>query len=322
MSIFKKKRLVIASAVYWFLLVYILAALVLWFFELQHQSQLMTNYQLQELKHDEAGYFNRVNEIMEEKHRKTIQYVGEGTVFLLVILVGAIFLYRAVRRQIKLQQQQENFMMAITHELKTPIAVTKLNLETLQKYKLEEPKQQKIIQSAIRETDRLNTMANNILVSAQLEGGRYQMSKDDLDLSALTTSTVIDFRTRFPEIHWALQIEPDLAVHGDMLLLQIMINNLIENAIKYSPRDGTISVLLKKENKHAILQVRDEGPGIPGHEKKKVFQKFYRIGNEQTRTTQGTGLGLFLCRQIAADHKAHIAVSDNVPVGANFTVIF
>jgi two-component system, OmpR family, sensor histidine kinase CiaH len=306
----KKNRL--PAALYWFLLVYILAALVLWFVELQHQSQAMTNYKLQELKHDDGAYIKKVGEILEEKHRKTIQYVG----------VGAIFLYRAVMRQIKLQLQQQNFMMAITHELKTPIAVTKLNLETLQKYKLEDSKQQKIIQSALQETNRLNAMTNNILVSAQLEGDRYLLASDELDFSALVNSSVTDFQRRFPESIWNIQIEPEIALRGDVLLLQILVNNLLENAIKYSPRQAHIGVLLNSDANGISLQIKDEGLGVPLHERKKIFQKFYRIGSEETRTTQGTGLGLYLCKKIAADHSATITVSDNVPVGTNFTVVF
>jgi two-component system sensor histidine kinase CiaH len=316
----KKNRL--PTALYWFLLTYILAALILWFVELQRQSQAMTNYKLQELKHDDGAYVSKVGMIMEEKHRKTLQYVGEGTVFLFVIIIGAIFLYRAVMRQIKMQEQQQNFMMAITHELKTPIAVTKLNLETLQKYKLDEPKQQKIIQSALQETNRLNTMTNNILVSAQLESGRYQLAEDELDFSALVNNAVADFRRRFPETIWNINIEPEIALQGDTLLLQIMVNNLLENAIKYSPRQARIGILLKKEPGHISLQVKDEGNGIPVSERKKIFQKFYRLGSEETRTTQGTGLGLYLCKKIATDHNATIMVSDNVPRGTNFTVLF
>ena len=320
MGSIKKNRLL--TSLYWFLLVYILAALVLWFVELQRQSQAMTNYKLQELKHDDAAYLNKVGDIMEEKHRKTIQYVGEGTVFLFVIMVGAIFLYRAAMRHIKLQQQQQNFMMAITHELKTPIAVTKLNLETLQKYKLEDSKQQKIIQSALQETNRLNTMTNNILVSAQLEGDRYQLASDELDFSALVKSAASDFQRRFPESIWNMNIEPEIALQGDVLLLQILVNNLLENAIKYSPRHASISIILNSEEGHISLQIKDEGLGIPLSERKKIFQKFYRIGSEETRTTQGTGLGLYLCKKIADDHDATITVSDNVPTGTNFKVVF
>jgi signal transduction histidine kinase len=106
--------------------------------------------------------------------------------------------------------------------------------------------------------------------------------------------------------------------------LQVLVNNLIENAVKYSPRNSTITVILekKKENGHPVLMVKDEGPGIPANERKKIFQKFYRIGSEETRTTKGTGLGLFISKKIAADHKASLTVSDNSVPGSIFTVVF
>jgi signal transduction histidine kinase len=213
-------------------------------------------------------------------------------------------------------------MMAITHELKTPIAVTRLNLETLQKYKLDEGRQQKIIQSALQETDRLNTLANNILVSAQLESGHYQIAAETVNLSDLILKTVTDFRNRLPDTLWDAQISPQLTVTGDALLLQILVNNLIGNALKYSPKGSVITVILKKDQENIYLKVRDQGSGIPPQEKKRVFQKFYRIGNEETRTTQGTGLGLYLCKKIATDHQATITVADNEPSGSEFTVIF
>ena len=85
------------------------------------------------------------------------------------------------------------------------------------------------------------------------------------------------------------------------MLLQILINNLIENAIKYSSKDSLITAVLKKYKSGIELRIIDEGPGIPDEEKKKIFTKFYRIGNEATRKKQGTGLGLYLCRIIARD---------------------
>ena len=322
MSIFRKKRLLVATIAYWLLLLYILAALIFWFIELESQNQRMTDYKLQELKHDDPDFLTKVNTIRFEEHRKTAQYIGEGSIFLLVILIGAIFLYRAVLRQIRMQEQQQNFMMAITHELKTPIAVTKLNLETLQKFKLEESKYQRIIQTALKETDRLNTMANNILVSAQLEGGRYQMASEELDFSALVANTINDFKNRVPEKKWDVSISPDLSIYGDILLLQILVNNFLENAVKYSPRESTISTSLTREDRQIVLQIKDQGRGIPAAEKRKIFRKFYRIGREETRTAQGTGLGLYLCKKIAADHHARIQVSDNFPAGTNFTIYF
>jgi signal transduction histidine kinase len=143
-----------------------------------------------------------------------------------------------------------------------------------------------------------------------------------VDLSALALHAFHDFRHRFPERKWQEAIWPDCTVSGDPLLLQMLVNNLAENALKYTPKEGSIRIALKKEGSRITLSVKDEGPGIPDNEKKKIFSKFYRTGSEKTRSTQGTGLGLYLCRRIANDHKATIKVSDNSPIGSIFTVVF
>ena len=102
----------------------------------------------------------------------------------------------------------------------------------------------------------------------------------------------------------------------------MLINNLLENAIKYSPKESKIIAALKRYRSGIELQIVDEGPGIPDDEKKKIFSKFYRIGNEATRKTQGTGLGLYLCSKIARDHNADILVTNNTPRGSIFVVTF
>ena len=322
MRFFIKKRLAIATLVYWFLLLYIISALIFWFIELQQQNRKMTSYKIQELRREDPLYQSKTDQIRFEDHNKTSQYIGEGSTFLLLILLGAIFVYRAVRRQFRLQQQQQNFMMAVTHELKTPIAVAKLNLETLQRYQLDETRKQKIIHSALQETDRLNTLANNILISSQLEGGGYSLSREDLDFSALTSQIARDFSSRFTDRKWAVRVEPELTVTGDTLLLQMLVNNLIENAMKYSPKDAEITIALKREGGFVVLRISDQGTGVAESEKKKIFEKFYRVGNEATRSAQGTGLGLYLCKKIAEDHQARITITDNQPRGSVFSVWF
>jgi two-component system, OmpR family, sensor histidine kinase CiaH len=319
---FTKKRLVLASVIYWFLLAYIVAALVFWFTALEKQNRRMATYKISELKKDDPAFPDKYATIIDEKKLKTAQYIGEGTTFLAVILIASIFVYRAVRRQFKLQKQQENFMMAITHELKTPIAIAKLNLETLQKHNLDEAKKQKLLQATLQETNRLNTLASNILVSSQLEGGRYRMAREELDFSSLVQTSVNEFRIRYPDRHWRIDIQPEIDITGDALLLQIMVNNLVENAVKYSSKEAAIECSLHRRNKTVLLQVIDEGPGIPDHEKKKVFEKFYRIGNETTRTTKGTGLGLYLVKKIVQDHRGTIRVTNNLTRGCNFMVSF
>lgn len=326
MAASRKKHLT-PTLSYWFLLTYIIAALIWWFISLQKQSDVIASLELQLLKAqtteiNSVSYQEKVNAIRSEQKRAHTKYISEGATFLLLTLVGAFFVFRSVRRQIQLQHQEKNFMMAITHELKTPIAISKLNLETLQKHKLDESRQQKIISMTLQETERLNTLTNNILVSAQLEGGGYKRSEEELDLSALVTSCFEEFRLRFHDRTLRLQADAEIAIDGDSLLLQILLNNLLENAVKYSPKESIINVRLSRSNGTAKLQVMDEGIGIPNEEKGKIFQKFYRIGSEDTRKTTGTGLGLYLCRIIAAEHNADLKVSDNSPTGSIFTVTF
>jgi two-component system, OmpR family, sensor histidine kinase CiaH len=322
MKRFLKKQLILATVVYWILLLYIIAALVWWFIALQQHNREVTTYQLLELSMEDPQYFEKVQEVKKEEQARSARNIMEGAAFLLLILVGAVFVYRAVRKQFKVSEEQQNFMMAVTHELKTPLAVTKLNLETLLKHKLDEQKQQKLLQMTLEETERLNSLANNILISSQLEGGGYQFSREELDFSSLVEDADSQFCNRFSGYQWQADIEKDVVITGDALLLQIMINNLLENAVKYSPKNSTIAVSLKTEAGGILLSVADEGPGIPEEEKKKIFRRFYRIGNERTRATKGTGLGLYLCKKIAADHKGEIHVRDNQPFGTIFTIRF
>lgn len=319
---FRKRRLAVVTAVYWILLLYIIAALVWWFIELERQNRDMAELKTASLTSGTGAYVSELEKIRDEKRRHTTQYFMEGITFLALIMLGAGYVYRALRRQIKLQQQQQNFMMAVTHELKTPIAIAKLNLETLQKHQLEKEKVDKLIGMTLQETNRLGHLANNILVSSQLEGGRYQISKEEMDLSEFFESTIRDFRARFPDRQWTQNIAPEIDIYGDPLLISILINNLLENAYKYSPKHSTIHLKLQGDHHSATLEVLDEGPGIPDQEKKNIFQQFYRIGNEETRSAKGTGLGLHLCKKIAEDHHARIYVKDNHPKGSNFIIRF
>lgn len=315
-----------ATVIYYMLLFYIIAALVWWFISLEKQ-----NGEIRKLK-EEISFLKQsqspqpgtgsIPYIQQESKRNNAKYVGEGIAFLILIVIGAAFVYRSVKRQLRTQQQQQNFMMAVTHELKTPISVARLNLETLQKYNLDPEKQKKLIRNTIDETARLNFLTNNILIASQLEGGRYESSKDELDLSGLLKDCVQDFRNRFPDRVFKEAIEEDADIKGDPLLLQILINNLLENAIKYSSKTQPVSAILKKYRSGTELNIIDEGPGIPDEEKKKVFNRFYRIGNEATRKKQGTGLGLYLCSIIARAHNADITVTNNEPCGSNFAVVF
>jgi len=322
MSFLKKNRIVVITAVYWVLLVYIVAALLWWFIALNHQNNILTELRLKSLNTNDPHYVIQEGAIVAAQKRKTAQYIGEGAIFFLLIAIGAVFVYRATRRQLKLAKQQQNFMMAVTHELKTPIAVTLLNLETLLKRKLDIEKQERLIGNTIHEANRLNALCNNILLAAQLDGGIYQSEKESIPLSDMLENSTQNFKTRFPQRQLLTKISPAVYIQGQELLLQMLINNLIDNALKYSPKESTITITLKHTNTKVELQVTDEGIGIAAIEKKKIFDKFYRVGDENTRKTKGSGLGLFLCKKIMQDHSGQIIITDNHPSGSIFTAIF
>lgn len=309
------------SYIFWILLVYIVAALIWWFISLEMQNREMTALKLEQLKKDDPQYNQQVTAILNEQKRASLKYIGEGITFLALTLAGAFYVYLSIRKQIELSQLQQNFMMAITHELKTPIATTRLSLETIQRRKLDEAQQQKLIHTALAETNRLNILTNNILLAAQMEEKGFQRENAILNLADVAKAVVQDYRQRFPQRTITIQTV-NSQIQGDELLLQIALSNLIDNALKYSPKENPVHVDVIRQTDTVLLQVSDEGPGISATEKENIFRKFYRIGDENTRKTKGTGLGLYLTRKIIQQHNGHIFVMDNSPHGSIFVLQF
>ncbi|NDC40302.1 MAG: GHKL domain-containing protein [Chitinophagia bacterium] len=266
-----------------------------------------------------ADYNRQYQQLEKELHLRTVQYIGEGCTFLVVIIIGAAVVYSSIRRRIRLSRQQNNFMLSVTHELKSPIAAMKLNLQTLEKHRLEADQRQHLLTRCITEANRLNDLCNNILVTSQLEGGSYRRSWERFDISEMCEEAVAEYGARYP-MRLAEEIDQNLKVNGDKTLLRIVLNNLLENAIKYSGEESHIVVVLRKDNGNAVIQVLDEGPGIAEAEKKKVFDKFYRVGNEESRASKGSGLGLYLVQKIVRQHKGTIVVKNNQPRGSIFEV--
>jgi len=322
----KSKKFRSIFILYWFLLAYILAALIWWFIALNRQNHQMAKYETEQLKPTDTDYQSKLDEINSLESRKTAQYLGEGVTFFLLIVAGAVFVFRAVRRELRISEQQQNFMIAITHELKTPISVAKLNLETMQKRKLDEQQQQRLIQTTLEETNRLDALCNNMLLSSQIEAGGYMITNEETNISELIGKCVQDFITRYPQQKIEASIVPDIFINGDRLLLQMLANNLIDNAIKYGTKELPVIVVLSEEKNaqhpagKIIFQVKDRGKGIATGERDKIFNKFYRVGNAATKVAKGTGLGLYLSKKIAKQHNANISVTDNNPSGAIFTV--
>lgn len=319
-SLFDRIPLKIIIYVYWLLLIYLIAALGWWYYELDQQNDQMLAYQ-QEQIHKGFGGDITLDEAQDAHDRNAKQFVGEGMTFLIFTVLGAIFVYGAVRRQIRYHLQQKNFMLAVTHELKTPIAVTKLSLETMKRHQLSEEKQQKLLGDAINETERLDMLCNNILLSSQMESGGYQSNKQDFNCSNLIHLAVGSFEKRYPNRKFKVDIPDGIHAFGEEFLIRLVVNNLIENAIKYTPTYTPISVALVEIGDSIMISVADLGNGIADHDKSKVFEKFFRLEDEQIRKTKGTGLGLYLSAKIIDDHKGELSVTDNTPNGCIFKIV-
>lgn len=263
------------------------------------------------------------NELNEKLHKRWVMISGEGIVFIGVLLLGIFQIRKTFKREEELSQQQQNFLLSVTHELKSPIASTKLQLQTLQKHELNREKQKEILANAINDTDRLNNLVENMLLAAKIENSVYLLHKEKYNLSEYITEgmnqTIQSFQYKQKV---ELNIEPNIYMDIDRTNFPSIILNLFENAVKYSPEDSTIVLSLKKQNQKIILSVADQGIGITDKEKGTIFQRFYRSGNEETRKTKGTGLGLYIVDYLVKQHNGTITVKNNTPKGSIFEIIF
>lgn len=313
---------------YAFLFVYIIAAIVFWGYSLRKQNELFYILEIEKLElkikdRNSPEYKIESAKIKDKRNRKIKQYWGEEATNLFVILLSASVVYMAYYKQQQLTKLQNNFMLSVTHELKTPIAGVKLAMQTLQKHKLDETTRQKLIYSAIEEANRLGDLCNNILLATQLEERLKQIHEESVDIVALTHTTCKEFSIRFPNLELEVQTKiKEFTINADTMLWKMVMSNLIENARKYSPKDQKVIVTITQVGSNIKWAVEDKGIGITDDEKNKIFTKFYRIGNENTRKTKGTGLGLYIVKKIVQLYKYDISVKNNTPLGSIFEITF
>jgi signal transduction histidine kinase len=246
---------------------------------------------------------------------------GEGAVFLSLLIFGIYRTKRAFNQEFELAQQQKNFLLSITHEFKSPLAAIKLSLQTIEKRNLEENQKKEIITRALNETDRINLLIENALFASRLESQNSDYHFEEFNLSIFLAELIENYQTRiFSESAINLFIDNNINLNGDKLAITSLVYNLLENAEKYSSAPANISVILKKVNSHLELTFSDLGYGIDPNERNKVFEKFYRVGNEETRKTKGTGLGLYIVKKVVAMHKGTIEIKSNKPIGTIFII--
>ncbi len=260
--------------------------------------------------------------LTERFKRQQRMILGEALLLVLSLVGGIYLLFRYLGKEISAAEQQRNFLLSITHELKSPLAGIRLILETFQRRRELKPEiQQKLSTNALAETDRLTALVNDLLLSAKLES-MYQLNREPIDFGELVQDAADRVVLKYKGAAVHVDIEPDLPlINGDRPGLTSVVVNLLENAAKYSQPAPVIHTTLQKGGASEIVwTVKDNGVGIADAEKRRVWTKFYRVGNEDTRSTKGTGLGLFIVQQIIDKHDGQIVLTDNQPRGTVFRV--
>ncbi len=311
--------------IFFLLFIYILLQFIWWSYLLVEQNQEVYEHRIEniQLRYPSPEQRSSEEKVLQKKlHERWWMVMGEGGVFLALLLFGSIQTFRSFRKEVMLARQQKNFLLSITHEFKSPLASVKLYLQTLLKHDLDKEKKESFLHSAIADTDRLDNLVENALLANIIDHKGYSFNKEDVNLSALIRL----FVQRFQAVPgFKNKIETDLqegiSSPCDKTAFSLLINNLLENAVKYSAEHSLIKIKLEKKNEKIFLAIADEGVGIPDAEKQKVFQKFYRVGKEETRTTKGTGLGLYIVKYIVEHHNGKISVRNNTPKGSIFEII-
>ncbi len=249
-------------------------------------------------------------------------WILEGmTMGFITILIGiAMFVY--LDRVVRLNQQQNNFLLAVTHELKTPIAAAKLALQTATK-RPDSDIVSKMVVMAQSNISRLSILVEQILMATRFENKFTEPQKVWIQLNDFLNGVLKNMELKIEDTQRLnIQIPSNLQFYADEQMLSTVFRNLVTNAIKYSEGEGNINIESHINDTHFILTFTDEGIGISEVEKKNIFKKFYRVGEEKTRTTPGSGLGLFLVKKITEIHGGKVTVENNIPKGSKFILAF
>lgn len=237
--------------------------------------------------------------------------IGEGVVFLLLLLFGLYRLKRSYDREMELAEQERNFMMAITHELRSPITSIKLFLQTIQRMNPEDQEQTELADSALSETERLNGLIDNVLLASRIDSEHFALDLAPRELGELVQQELdVPSRTIGKEHRTRFDIPRKVHAEVDLQAFRSMLGNLYENAIKYAPEGTEVLIAVQEKEGEVRIRVQDEGEGIAEAEKEKVRKKFYRSGDEDTRNSKGSGLGLYLVDRLARLHGGSLELMD------------
>ena len=312
--------------VFYILVAYILAVFFWWWILLFRKNEELYREKVQLLYHryraeDSALYVDKNEQLEKEYARQRWMILGEGATFIMLLGIGIFRLRRTIMKEVELAGRQRNFLLSITHELKSPLASAQLNLQTIRKRSLTKEQSELLLGNTESDITRLNELVEKILLASKIDHRNFHIDKEWLNFSELVQGCCNQLVIRHPGTEIKRDIVDHTAVAGDAVLLQSLVNNLLENARKYAPPGTPVSIVLKRLDAQIVLDIADEGKPIPAEERERIFERFYRMGNEETRTTTGVGLGLFIVRQVAQLHQGQVTIIDRPERGKIFRVL-
>ncbi len=247
----------------------------------------------------------------------------EGGILLTLILAGATVIFIYWNKQHRLIKMQRAFIANVTHELKSPVASIQLALETMALRELSEQKRHEFVVMMLDDTERLSTLIDRILGAARIEKMRGKYRVETCSMRHFVEEVLAEDRHLYEKEGRVIVLERgrDARVAIDRSAMRVVLANLLENAARYSPRDSVIRLKVHKDLRSCRLDVTDSGIGIPGKNLKQVFKMFWRGSEGQTPHVRGTGLGLYIVRNIVKDHRGKVWASSQGPGrGSTFSV--
>lgn len=271
-------------------------------------------YHIIDLTHslnEDAGYIQK----------RILMILGEGAVFFSLVVFAIFQIRKSINRDIELSRQQKNFLLAVTHELKTPIASVKLYLQTLKKRQLEPEKREDIAENALKENDRLQKIIDNILSVSQLENKTFKLFPFNVNIKDSFEQAIRVYRLQ-EQGTITIHCPENLTLRLDENAWSSILSNLIDNAFKYSGDAPVIQLIAKQDDETVTIEVIDNGVGVPEEKLKLIFDRFVRLGHEETRSAKGVGLGLYIVRELVQAMKGTIKAENVASGGLKFSICF
>lgn len=238
--------------------------------------------------------------------------------------IGSVVVLHDITREKTIERLKSEFLSVSAHQLRTPLASLKWSLETLLEEKAGKlnEEQKKIIEKTFNSTQRMLDLVNDLLNVAKIEEGKYVFKKVPTDLEKLTKMAIDSFEDRIKEKQIQLEFRVPLKklpkIKIDPEKMSLVIQNLLDNAIRYNFPGGMITISLDSKNEKIEFSIKDTGIGIPESEKENIFQKFFRASNAMKTETEGSGLGLFVAKNIVEAHSGRIWFESQEGQGTTF----